>query len=67
MLRDCTQKQKAEAAKYVLDAVKIKNFNACIIHPSGIIGPNDFGNSHLTQLVKRSYEWQIICLRKRWI
>ena len=26
--------------------------NACIIHPSGIIGPNDFGNSHLTQLVK---------------
>lgn len=26
--------------------------NACIIHPSGIIGPNDFGNSHLTQLIK---------------
>ncbi len=26
--------------------------NACIIHPSGIIGPNDYGNSHLTQLVK---------------
>ena len=38
--------------KYVLDAVKNKNLNACIIHPSGIIGPNDFGNSHLTQLVK---------------
>ena len=45
-------KTKAEAAKYVLDAVKNKNLNACIIHPSGIIGPNDFSNSHLTQLVK---------------
>ena len=45
-------KTKAEAVKYVLDAVKNKNLNACIIHPSGIIGPNDFGNSHLTQLIK---------------
>lgn len=45
-------KTKAEATKYVIDAVKCKNLNACIIHPSGIIGPNDFGNSHLTQLVK---------------
>ena len=46
-------KTKAEAAKYVIDAVKNKNLNACIIHPSGIIGPNDFSNSHLTQLVKK--------------
>ena len=46
-------KTKAEAAKYVFDAVKNKNLNACIIHPSGIIGPNDFSNSHLTQLVKK--------------
>lgn len=45
-------KTKAEAAKYVMDAIKNKNLNACIIHPSGIIGPNDFGNSHLTQLIK---------------
>ena len=45
-------KTKAEAAKYVIDAIKNKNLNACIIHPSGIIGPNDYGNSHLTQLVK---------------
>ena len=45
-------KTKAEAAKYVIDAVKGKNLNACIIHPSGIIGPNDFSNSHLTQLIK---------------
>ena len=45
-------KTKAEAAKYVIDAVKSKNLDACIIHPSGIIGPKDFGNSHLTQLIK---------------
>lgn len=45
-------KSKAEAAKYVLEMVKSKNLNACIIHPSGIIGPNDFGNSHLTELIK---------------
>lgn len=42
---------KAEIAKYVLEVVKKKNLNACIVHPSGIIGPNDYGNSHLTQLI----------------
>ena len=46
-------KTKAEAAKYIIDAIKNKNLNACIIHPSGIIGPNDYGNSHLTQLIKK--------------
>ena len=45
-------KTKAEAAKYVMESIKNKNLNACIIHPSGIIGPYDYGNSHLTQLVK---------------
>ena len=45
-------KTKTEAAKYVLDAVKNKNLNACILHPAGIIGPNDFSNTHLTQLIK---------------
>lgn len=44
-------KTKAETAKYVLEMVKTKNLNACIVHPSGIIGPYDFGNSHLTQLI----------------
>ena len=54
-VRGAYAKTKAEAAKYVMDAVKNKNLNACILHPSGIIGPNDFGNSHLTQLVKASF------------
>lgn len=44
-------KTKAEAAKYVLEMVEKKGLNSCIIHPSGIIGPNDFGSSHLTQLL----------------
>lgn len=44
-------KTKAEIANYVLQMVREKNLNACIIHPSGIIGPNDFGNSHTTQMI----------------
>lgn len=44
-------KTKAEAARYVMDSVKHKGLNACIVHPSGILGPYDFSNSHLTALV----------------
>lgn len=44
-------KTKAETAKYVLEVVKKRKLNACIVHPSGIIGPNDYGSSHLTQLI----------------
>ncbi len=44
-------KSKAEAAQYVLDAVQNRGLNACIVHPSGIIGPYDFKTSHLTQLI----------------
>lgn len=44
-------KSKAEAAKYVLDMVKTRGLDACIVHPSGIIGPDDFKTSHLTQLI----------------
>ena len=44
-------KTKAEATEYVLQAVKNKGLNACVVHPSGIIGPNDFGKTHLTQMI----------------
>jgi len=44
-------KTKAEIAKYILEMVQKKGLDACIVHPSGIVGPNDFGNSHLTQLI----------------
>ena len=42
---------KAETANYILEQVRKRALNACIVHPSGLIGPNDFGSSHLTQLV----------------
>lgn len=45
-------KTKAEAARYVMDSVKDKGLNACIVHPSGILGPYDFSNSHLIALVR---------------
>lgn len=44
-------KTKAEIANYVLKMTREKGLNACIVHPSGMIGPYDFGNSHLTQLI----------------
>ena len=43
-------KTKAAATQIVLDAVK-SGLDATIIHPSGIIGPNDYGHGHLTQMV----------------
>ena len=43
-------KTKAAATQIVLDAVK-SGLDATVIHPSGIIGPNDYGHGHLTQMV----------------
>ena len=43
-------KTKAEATNYVLSKTK-EGFNACVVHPSGIIGPNDYGHGHLTQMI----------------
>lgn len=44
-------KSKAEAARYILETVQNRGLDACIVHPSGIIGPYDFKTSHLTQLI----------------
>ncbi len=43
-------KTKAEATAYVLDAAS-KGLNATVVHPSGILGPNDYGKGHITQMV----------------
>lgn len=43
-------KTKAAATQIVLDAVG-KGLDATVIHPSGIIGPNDYGHGHLTQMI----------------
>ena len=52
-------KTKAEAAGLVLKAVKEEGLDAVIVHPSGLIGPNDHGNSHLTELVRAVSEERI--------
>lgn len=41
---------KAEATQAVMDAAE-EGLNACVVHPSGIIGPYDYGRGHLTQLI----------------
>lgn len=33
---------KAMATQAVLDAAKNRGLNACVVHPSGILGPNEF-------------------------
>ena len=43
-------KTKSEATAYVLDAAS-KGLHATIVHPSGIIGPDDYGNGHTKQLI----------------
>ncbi len=44
-------KSKALAAQLVLDNVRKHGLNATIVHPSGIIGPGDFGMTHMTKLI----------------
>ncbi|MCL2755583.1 MAG: SDR family NAD(P)-dependent oxidoreductase [Firmicutes bacterium] len=44
-------KSKAMASQMVLDAVRDENLDAVLVHPSGITGPNDFSDTHLTQMV----------------
>jgi len=48
-------KTKAEATQCVLDYSK-RGHKANIIHPSGIVGPGDFGRGHITQLVIDYYK-----------
>ena len=45
-------KTKAEATQYVLDQVRDHELDAVIVQPSGIVGPQDYGNAHMTQMVK---------------
>ena len=43
-------KTKTEASASVLEAVK-EGLNAVMVHPSGIIGPDDYSNTHMTQML----------------
>lgn len=42
---------KAQATLRVLESAE-HGLDAVVVYPSGIIGPNDFGHGHLTQLVR---------------
>ena len=43
-------KSKAAATAYVLEAGK-RGLNVNVVHPSGIIGPYDYGSGHMTTLI----------------
>lgn len=51
-------KTKALASQSVLDGVK-QGLDAVIVHPSGIIGPCDYGNGHTTQMIKDYLEGRL--------
>lgn len=44
----CYSMSKALATQAVLDAVRQKGLNACVVHPSGIMGPEDFAVGETT-------------------
>ena len=42
---------KAKATQMVLDAVRVMGLRACVVHPSGILGPNDHAVGETTGTV----------------
>lgn len=44
-------KSKSKASAAVMFAAREKGLDAVLVHPAGIIGPNDFSDTHLTQMV----------------
>lgn len=44
-------KSKAMATQAVLDAVRERGLNACVVHPSGILGPKDYAIGETTGTV----------------
>lgn len=53
-------KTKALATKYVLSKANILNIT--VVHPSGIIGPNDYQNGHLSSLISSFCNGNLKCL-----
>jgi len=49
-LRDCYSQTKAVATQAVLDAAS-DGLNACVVFPSGILGPEDFAVGHTTKVL----------------
>lgn len=51
-LQDCYSQSKALATQKVLDAAA-EGLDACVVHPSGILGPEDFSISETTKTIIR--------------
>ena len=49
-LIDCYSQSKAMATQAILDAVKNDDLNACVVHPSGILGPVDYAIGETTKI-----------------
>lgn len=45
----CYSQSKAIATQAVLDAANTRHLNACVVHPSGIIGPGDYAREEVTR------------------
>lgn len=54
-------KTKSIATQYVLDKTK-EGLNAVVVHPSGIVGPYDYGRGHLTQLIQDYFSKKLTAL-----
>lgn len=50
-IRGCYSQSKALATQAVLDAVREKGLDACVVHPSGILGPEDFAVGETTGVI----------------
>ena len=44
------------ATQIVLDAAREKNLNACVVFPSGILGPEDYAVGEITDTVIKIIE-----------
>lgn len=49
---------KAEATQAVMDATK-DGLDAVIVHPSGILGPFDYGRNHIVQFIRQYLEGKL--------
>ena len=52
----CYSQSKAMATQIVLDAAREKNLNACVVFPSGILGPEDYAVGEITDTVIKIIE-----------
>lgn len=49
----CYSRSKAIATQLVLDTVKDYELNACVVHPTGILGPGDYAVNDVTACISR--------------